>query len=161
MSHNNGFADLVVGEALIPDLQVASRDAALRALCMVAADITDLPAALVLERVRTREALGPTGFGGGAAIPHARIDGLAAVTVLVARLARPVDWQALDGTPVDVVVLLLSPEDAGADHLKALARISRALRDPACLAALRAAEGVEAMRAAIGAPVTTRSAVSA
>jgi len=144
-----GFADLLVADGVIIDMAVAGKDALLRALCTAAADALDLPASLVLERVRTREALGSTGFGHGAAIPHARIEGLARCAVLLARLHAPIDYGALDGDPVDVVVLLLSPEDAGADHLKALARISRTLRDPAVMAQLRAAESVAALQGAI------------
>jgi PTS system nitrogen regulatory IIA component len=153
-----GFADLLVADGVMIDLAVAGKDALLRALCTAAADALDLPPSLVLERVRTREALGSTGFGSqgtgvGAAIPHARIEGLARCAVLLARLHAPIDYGALDGDPVDVVVLLLSPEDAGADHLKALARISRTLRDADVMARLRAADSVAALHAAIAASV--------
>ena len=110
---------------------------------------------MILERVREREALGSTGFGQGVAIPHARLAGLERVTIVVARLAQPVDYGALDELPVDLVVLLLSPEDAGADHLKALARISRALRNPRILGAMRDAETVEALFEAIDRPPLT------
>ncbi|MEY2883598.1 MAG: IIA-like nitrogen-regulatory protein PtsN, partial [Pseudomonadota bacterium] len=111
---------------------------------------------LILERVRERETLGSTGFGGGAAIPHARIPGLDQVVVVLARLVVPVDYGALDGDPVDIAVLLLSPEGAGADHLKALARISRALRDPAVLDAIRAAGDADALLQAVGSRTETR-----
>ena len=145
-----GFADLVGDGGLLLDADFGSKDSLLAGLAAAAAPLTGLSPQLILERLRTREALGSTGFGQGAAIPHARIEGLAGVTVLVARLVQGVDYGALDGEPVDIVVLLLSPEGAGADHLKALARISRVLRDPGALAAIRAARDIESLRAAIG-----------
>lgn len=144
-----GFAGLVVSGGLIPALPVLAKDAALLALARHAAPLVNQSALLIQERLRTREALGPTGFGGGAAIPHARLPGLARCSALVARLPQPIDWGAIDGEPVDVLVLLLSPEAAGADHLKALARISRSLRDPATLPALRGASDAGEMLAVL------------
>ncbi len=158
MSAPAGFADLVGTDAIVIGLTVASKPALLAALAEQAAPAIALPPGLVLERVREREALGATGFGMGTAIPHARLPRLAGVVAVVARLAEAVDYGALDGEPVDVAVLLLSPEGAGADHLKALARISRALRDPATVAAMRAATDATAMRAAIGVPAARRAA---
>lgn len=145
-----GFADLVPEGGICLGLAVASKGALFTSLAASGADATRLPASLILDGVRQREMLGPTGFGQGAAIPHARLAGLAAVTAILARLDSSVDYGALDGDPVDIAVLLLSPESAGADHLKALARISRALRDPATLAAMRGATDAAAMRLAIG-----------
>jgi PTS system nitrogen regulatory IIA component len=145
-----GFADLVGDGGLLLDAEYGGKASLLAGLAAAAAPLTHMSPQLILERLRTREALGSTGFGQGAAIPHARIEGLARVTVLVARLVQGVDYGALDGEPVDVAVLLLSPEGAGADHLKALARISRVLRDPAALRQIRAARDVEALRDAIG-----------
>ncbi|MEY2884584.1 MAG: hypothetical protein RL490_2308 [Pseudomonadota bacterium] len=144
-----GFDDLVVEGGITLDLDVADKPALLAALADGAAAVTGIDSALILERVRLRESLGATGFGGGTAIPHARFGELPGVLVQVVRLASPVDYGAIDDAPVDIAVLLLSPEDAGADHLKALARISRTLRDPARLAAMRAAEDVDAFRKAI------------
>jgi PTS system nitrogen regulatory IIA component len=83
------------------------------------------------------------------AIPHTRLPNLASCAVIVARLPQPIDWQAADGEPVDILVLLLSPDDNGADHLKALARISRTLRDPATVPALRVADTMDDMRAVL------------
>jgi PTS system nitrogen regulatory IIA component len=145
-----GFADLVGDGGLLLDADFGCKDSLLAGMAAAAAPLAKLSPQLILERLRTREALGSTGFGQGAAIPHARIEGLAGVTVLIARLVQGVDYGALDGEPVDVVVLLLSPEGAGADHLKALARISRVLRDPGALAQIRAARDVDSLRAAIG-----------
>ncbi|MBC7522093.1 MAG: PTS sugar transporter subunit IIA [Sandarakinorhabdus sp.] len=146
-----GFASAVADGSIILGLQVASKDALLAALAAVAARATGIADSAILERVCEREALGSTGFGQGAAIPHARIAGLPAVTVVVARLVVGVDYGALDGEPVDIAVLLLSPEGAGADHLKALARVSRALRDPASLGRMRDAADISEMRAVIAA----------
>jgi PTS system nitrogen regulatory IIA component len=149
MNSVSGFASIVADKSILLGLKVASKDALMVALAAAAAEATGVPATTILERVREREALGSTGFGQGAAIPHARIAGLPHVTAVVARLAQGVDYNSLDGEPVDVAVLLLSPEGAGADHLKALARISRALRDPASLARFRDADNLVSMRAAI------------
>jgi PTS system nitrogen regulatory IIA component len=144
-----GFSSAVAEGSIVLGLTVASKDALLAALAGIAAKTTGIAESTILERVREREALGSTGFGQGAAIPHARIAGLTAVTAVVARLASGVDYGALDGEPVDVAVLLLSPEGAGADHLKALARVSRALRDPGSLARIRDAADVAELRAVI------------
>ena len=152
----NGFADLVGPDSIVIGLDVATKDALLAALAGRAADASGVPASLIFERVRERESLGSTGFGQGAAIPHARIGGLSGVMAVVARLAGGVDYGALDAEAVDVAVLLLSPEGAGADHLKALASISRALRNPDTLAAIRDAGDAAALRRIIGPPDAAR-----
>jgi PTS system nitrogen regulatory IIA component len=149
-----GFDDLVAEGGITLGLDVADKPALLDALAAAAAAATGIDAAVILERVRLRESLGSTGFGSGAAIPHARFADLSGVLVQVVRLAAPVDYGALDEVPVDIAVLLLSPEAAGADHLKALARISRTLRDPVRLAAMRAAGDAAALRAAIAVTVS-------
>jgi PTS system nitrogen regulatory IIA component len=157
MMNGGDFADLLRGDSIILGLDVDAKPALLAALAERAAPIAGLDRSLILERVREREALGTTGFGQGVAIPHARLPGLERVTLVVARLARPIDYGALDGEPVDLAVLLLSPEGAGADHLKALARISRTLRNPQILAAVRAADDIEALMVAIGRPPMDRT----
>ena len=144
-----GFNDLVAEGRITLGLDVANKPALLAVLADGAAAATGIDAGVILERVRLRESLGSTGFGGGAAIPHARFAALSNILVQVVRLATPVDYGAIDDAPVDIAVLLLSPEAAGADHLKALARISRTLRDPARMAAMRAAGDAAAFRAAI------------
>ncbi|MFZ4689458.1 MAG: PTS sugar transporter subunit IIA [Polymorphobacter sp.] len=154
-----GFADLVGADGVLFDVAVAGKDGLLSALADSAAVATGLAATTILERVREREALGSTGFGQGAAIPHARVPGLAGVVAVVARLATGVDYGALDEEPVDIAVLLLSPEGSGTDHLKALARVSRALRDPVALAAMRDAVDAGALRLVVaGDAVTGRKA---
>ena len=131
------FSDMLRDDAVLTGVVAATKKAVLQQLAGVAATGIDGDAKLIAERLIAREKLGSTGFGGGVAIPHAKIDGLAQITAVFARLAQPVDFQAVDDLPVDLVFLLLSPTDAGAVHLKALARVSRRLRDQAFLAKLR------------------------
>lgn len=100
---------------------------------------------LVVEKLTERERLGSTGFGAGIAIPHGKVDGLADVVGVFARLAQPVDFASIDDEPVDLVFMLLSPSDAGAAHLKALAQVSRVLRDRAFVAKLRGAATDDAL----------------
>src|SRR5439155_22022122 len=111
----------------------------LQQLANLAAQRLGIDSAPVLAGLNQREQLGSTGFGQGVAIPHAKIDGLESVYGLFARLGEPVDYKAIDGASVDLVFLLLSPLDAGAEHLKALAAISRITRDAATLERLRGA----------------------
>jgi PTS system nitrogen regulatory IIA component len=148
-NNGSGFAGLLLIDGVIPELPAFAKDAAVKSLAREAGDRLGLPWHVIHERLRTREALGATGFGGGVAIPHTRLPNLASCAVIVARLPQPIDWQAADGEPVDILVLLLSPDDNGADHLKALARISRTLRDPATVPALRAADTMDDMRAVL------------
>lgn len=144
-----GFSGLLLADGVIPRVAAFSRDAVLMALARHVEPQIGLPSLIIAEALRTRESLGSTSFGGGVAIPHARLAGLDRCHAAIARLPQPIDWQATDGEPVDMVVLLLSPEGQSTDHLKALARISRTLRDPATLPALRAAADAAAMRAAV------------
>ena len=116
-------------------------------LAAAAAKLTGIPAKTIAASSTAREKIGSTGFGGGAAIPHGKIEGLERVFGYFARLAAPVDFQSIDGMPVDLVFLLLSPPDAGADHLKALARVSRLFRDPQTVAKLRGARSKDALYA--------------
>jgi PTS system nitrogen regulatory IIA component len=102
----------------------------------------------IAAAVLAREALGTTGFGAGLAIPHARLPDLPAPAGFLARLSRPIDFAAIDGQPVDLVYLLLSPAGDDGAHLATLAAITRRLRDAAALAALRAAPSPAALLAA-------------
>lgn len=144
-----GFDDLIAGDGIVIGLAVADKDALLAALAGRAAGAAGIDTAIILDRIRVREALGSTGFGGGAAIPHARFADLAGVIAVVAVTRVPIAFAAIDDQPVDIAVLLLSPEAAGADHLKALARISRTLRDPVRLDAIRGARSDGELRRAI------------
>lgn len=139
------LSHLLRPEAVVTDLGAANKKALLGAMAGLLAPRHGLDPRLVADRIADRERLGSTGFGHGVAIPHARVEGLAQITGAFARLAQPVEYQAVDDLPVDLVFLLLSPIDAGAEHLKALARVSRRLRDARFLAKLRGAGSRDAL----------------
>lgn len=126
-------------------IEADSKAAILDQLAERFAGVYGLDKALVLERIEERERLGSTGFGRGVAIPHARLEGVARPVAVFLRLASPVAFDAADGMPVDLVFGLLSPEQAGAAHLHALAAISRMMRDEGMHAALVQAPGEEAL----------------
>jgi len=130
-------ADLIKPDSVIADLKVADKARALRELARRAAPFVNVSEAAMHDALTVREGLGSTGVGAGIAIPHARIAGLTGLYGLFARLGRPIDFQAIDGRPVDLVFLLLVPESAGSEHLAALACVSRALRNPATAKLLR------------------------
>ncbi|WP_242097308.1 MULTISPECIES: PTS sugar transporter subunit IIA [unclassified Sphingomonas] len=141
------FSDLLRPEAILTGVSVANKKALFQQLGGAAAGIVACDAKTIADRLGEREKLGSTGFGGGVAIPHAKLPGLPAVTGVFARLAQGIEFQAVDALPVDLVFMLLSPTEAGADHLKALARISRRMRDRAFLAKLRGAGSRDALYA--------------
>jgi PTS system nitrogen regulatory IIA component len=141
------LSDLLRPEAVVSDLTVGGKKALLQALAALVAPQLGLDARLVAERLGERERLGSTGFGHGVAIPHGRVEGPTQIVGAFARLAQPVEYQAVDDLPVDLAFLLISPVDAGADHLKALARVSRTLRDQRFLAKLRGAGSRDALYA--------------
>ena len=130
------LSDLLGPDAALTGVVVPNKKALFQQLGTHAATLTGLDARVIVERLLDRERLGSTGFGGGVAIPHGKMEGLTQVVGLVARLTNPIDFQAIDGMPVDLVFLLLSPPDAGVEHLKALARVSRAFRDAQVVAKL-------------------------
>lgn len=154
----NGLSDILSIEAVDAGLNAPNKRAVFQQLAYALQRCTGYDAKAIHEAISEREKLGSTGFGGGVAIPHGKLDGLSQVIGYFARLTTPIDFQAVDGLPVDLVFLLLSPPDAGADHLKALASVSRLLRDRAMVAKLRGARsdaaifallsGVEALNAA-------------
>lgn len=141
------LSDLLGPDSVIADLAVGNARALFTALGNAAHAAWGFDATLVAERLAEREKLGTTGFGGGVALPHARIEGLEGVRGLFARLSKPIAFKAVDELPVDVVFMLLSPPDAGAEHLKALARISRRLRERGFAAKLRGAGSPDALYA--------------
>lgn len=143
----NDLSELIAIDCVDAGLQAANKKALFQQLAAAAARRTGIAAKTIAATLAEREKLGSTGFGGGAAIPHGKIEGLPRVFGFFARLSSPVDYQAVDGMPVDLVVLLLSPPDAGADHLKALAGVSRVLRDRQILAKLRGARSRDAIYA--------------
>ena len=123
------FTELVSPQAIIPALKANSKKQALQDLASKAAEITGRPEREILDVLTQREKLGSTALGAGIAIPHGKLSKLERIHGIFARLERPIDFEALDGQPVDLVFVLLAPESAGADHLKALSRIARMLRD--------------------------------
>ena len=133
------LGEILGKDAIEIDLKVGSKKQLLQALAERAAELTDLSAREIFDTILQREKLGSTGVGNGIAIPHGKFDKFDQIFGLFARLDAPIDFDALDEKPVDVVFLLLAPESAGADHLKALSRIARVLRNPQRLTALRAA----------------------
>ena len=139
--------DLLVPGAALAGLKTNSKKHLLQQLSQRMAQLHGLDERAIYETIQERERLGSTGFGGGVAIPHGRLAGLKHVTALFARLDAPIDFDALDHQPVDLVCLLLAPLDAGADHLKALARVSRTFRDTALVEKLRGARNDDALYA--------------
>jgi nitrogen PTS system EIIA component len=137
--------DLLGPGAVSSDLHTASTKTLFQSLGQIAEREYGLPPALVVERLTERERLGSTGFGGGVAIPHGKVEGLDHVVGLFVHLAEPVDFKAIDDLPVDLVFCLLSPPDAGSEHLKALAQVSRWLRDRTFVAKLRGAGSADAI----------------
>src|ERR671910_2959476 len=141
------LADLLTPEAVVPHLRPPSKKAALHELAAHAARLTGLDERAIFETLLQRERLGSTGIGEGIAIPHGKLAGLAHLFGLAARLDKPIDFEALDGQPVDILFLLLAPEGAGADHLKALARVARALREPGVIERIRTTRDAAALYA--------------
>ena len=141
------LSDLLRHDAVITGLSAPGKKPLFAALATALAKQTGVEARLIAEGLGEREKLGSTGFGGGVAIPHARLVGLEQVACVFARLAQPIDYQAVDAQPVDLVMALVSPPTVGAEHLKALARVSRRLRDRAFLAKLRGAASPDALYA--------------
>ncbi|MBK5958969.1 PTS IIA-like nitrogen-regulatory protein PtsN [Rhodoplanes elegans] len=144
--------DLVAPQAVIPALKVNNKKQALQELAERAAELTGRTEREILEVLMQRERLGSTAIGNGIAIPHGKLPRLDKLFGLFARLDRPIDFEALDGQPVDLVFLLLAPESAGADHLKALARIARMLREPEITRMLRDSQDREALYAVLAMP---------
>ncbi|WP_119680138.1 PTS IIA-like nitrogen regulatory protein PtsN [Indioceanicola profundi] len=139
--------DLITPDGILPNLRAGSKKQALQELARKAAELTDQHERAIFDVLLERERLGTTGVGRGIAIPHGKLPGLTQVTAVFARLEKPVDFEAIDEQPVDLMCLLLAPEQAGADHLKALARVSRLLRDPVLCDKLRGAETADAIYA--------------
>jgi PTS system nitrogen regulatory IIA component len=144
--------DLVSPTAIIPAMKVNGKKQALQEIAAKAAELTGHSDRSILEILLQREKLGSTGVGNGVAIPHGKLPNLGHVLGVFARLERPVDFEALDGQPVDLIFLLLAPEGAGADHLKALARVARLLRDPEVARKLRDSHDVDALYAVLAMP---------
>ena len=152
------IADLITPQGVVPKLRVTSKKQALQDLARRAADITGLPERAIFEVLIERERLGTTGVGNGIAIPHGKLAGLERLYGLFARLETPIDFDAIDEQPVDRICLLLAPESAGADHLKALARVSRLLRDRSVCEKLRGSDNTDAIYALLSESATSHAA---
>ena len=150
--------DLLTPEGVIPSLPATSKKQALQGVAARAGAMCGIGEREVLDVLLERERLGSTGVGEGVAIPHGTLPDLGHLFALFARLEAPVDFDAADEVPVDLLFLLLAPESAGADHLKALAKISRYLRDPEVCARLRGAADAESIRAVLSEGATPRAA---
>ena len=146
------LSDLLRPEAVLPSLHAQSKKQVLQEVCAAAARLAGLSEREIFDTILQRERLGSTGVGHGVAIPHGKLRTLDGLLGVFARLTRPIEFESLDEQPVDLVFLLLAPEGAGADHLKALARIARVLRDPAVAQRLRAAESAAELHAILVSP---------
>jgi len=152
------LTDLVAPNAILASLKANNKKQVLQELAARAAELTGQNERAILEILLQREKLGSTAVGNGVAIPHGKMPKLGRLFGLFALLARPVDFEALDGQPVDLVFLLLAPEPAGADHLKALARVARLLRDPEVARKLRESSDADALYAVLAMSPTSSAA---
>lgn len=147
------LADIIDSHCLLPNLKVNTKKQLLQELAQALASFVAIDHRVILETLLQREKLGSTGLGQGIAIPHGRLPSITRVHGIFARLNAPVAFDSVDGEPVDLVFALISPNHAGADHLTALARVSRLLRDKATVAKLRGTETTEGLYAILTDPV--------
>jgi PTS system nitrogen regulatory IIA component len=141
----NDISDILAVDRVDATMTAPNKKGLFQLLAAAAGKRTGIAPKTIAAALGEREKIGSTGFGGGVAIPHARIEGLSGVFGYFARLTAPVEFDSVDRMPVDLVFLILSPPDAGADHLKALAAASRVLRDRAIAAKLRGARSRDAI----------------
>lgn len=139
------ISDLITPSTIVANLKVTSKKQALQELARLGAEAAGVGEREIFEILLERERLGTTGVGAGVAIPHGKLPGLKGLHGLFARLEQPIDFDSVDEQPVDLIFLLLAPETAGADHLKALARVSRQLRDREMCEKLRGSDTAEAL----------------
>ncbi|MGB7285865.1 MAG: PTS IIA-like nitrogen regulatory protein PtsN [Salaquimonas sp.] len=152
------LSDLINPQDISVSLRSSCRKELLHDLSDIAAKKTGLNGQEIFQTLLEREKLGSTGVGNGIAIPHGKLPGLSKITGLVAFLDKPIDFDAMDDQPVDVVFLLLAPETGGADHLKALARVARVLREPGMLQKLRDANDPQSVFDLLTMPQTSHAA---
>lgn len=150
--------DLLSPDGIIPSLKVANKKQALKDLAARAAKLTGFSERIIFDTLLERERLGTTGVGHGVAIPHGKLSGLQGLHGFFARLDQAIDFDSIDAAPVDLIFVLLAPELAGADHLKALARISRLLRDRARCEKLRGSDNADALYALLTEAATSHAA---
>ena len=141
------IAEILKPEAVIPHLRASDKTQALESLAKCAAAMTGLSDRVIVDVLLEREQLGSTGVGSGIAIPHGRLRGIDRIHAFFARLDRPVPFEAMDDQPVDLIFLLLAPPDSGTEHLKALAQISRLLRDNDVCERIRRAKNADELHA--------------
>jgi PTS system nitrogen regulatory IIA component len=152
------LSDIISPDAVIPALKVSNKKQAIQELAAKAAALTGQSEQAIAEILFQREKLGSTGVGGGIAIPHGKLPKLTSLFGMFARLERAIDFESLDGQPVDLLFLLLAPETAGADHLKALARVARLLRDGDVAHKLRESRDAAALYAVLAKPSSASAA---
>jgi len=152
------LADILSEDSVVVRDRVKDKAELLALLSEHAAKLTSQSGPAIYETLQAREALGSTGLGNGIAIPHGKLPGLDRVTAIFARLAEPVDFDAVDDEKVDLVMLLLAPAGAGADHLKALACVARLLRTESLVTALRNTDDPHRLHALLTAPLPSRDA---
>jgi PTS system nitrogen regulatory IIA component len=141
------IAELLAPQSVLPALKSAGKKQLLQELSKRAAQFTGVGEKTIFDTLMERERLGSTGIGAGTAVPHGRIPGIDRISGLFARLEKPIPFDSVDDQPVDLVFLLLTPVSAGAEHLKALARVSRIFRDRAMCQKLRGTTGADALYA--------------
>lgn len=137
------ISEIMTVDSIVAGLKASNKRQLLQEIAKKASEVTGISERDLFDSLLERENLGTTGFGGGTALPHARIAEAKAVYGIFVRLNSPVDFGAIDGKPVDLVFMLLSPEGSGADHLTALAQVSRILKDESTCNKIRQAESVE------------------
>jgi PTS system nitrogen regulatory IIA component len=152
------LTDILTEESVIVCTGLKTKREVLEKLAQQAAELTGQPADPIFTALSDRESLGSTGLGNGIAIPHGKFPGLRSVTAVFARLDKPVEFDAVDDQPVDLVMMLLAPLGAGADHLKALARVARVLRTESVVDQLRRSIDPKQLYAALTRPVATHQA---
>ncbi|MFO1032819.1 MAG: PTS IIA-like nitrogen regulatory protein PtsN [Hyphomicrobiales bacterium] len=152
------LSDIIDSRAVLPAVKAQNKKQLLQELSQAMAALVAVDQRVIFETLHRREKLGSTGLGQGIAIPHGRLPNINRVYGLFARLAQPIDFDSVDGNPVDLVFVLLAPDHAGADHLTALARISRLLREPTMLGKLRGTDTAEGLYAILTEPAATQSA---
>jgi PTS system nitrogen regulatory IIA component len=152
------ISDLLRPEGVIANLRATSKKQALQELARKAAELTHEHARAIFDVLLERERLGTTGVGAGIAIPHGKLPGLKRLFGVFARLEKPINFESIDDQPVDLIFLLLAPGTAGADHLKALARVSRLLRDRSVCEKLRGSDNSDALYALLTESATSHAA---
>lgn len=152
------LGDLLAPGGIFPSFEAENKKLALYELAARAAEIIGADVRVVFDGLMQRERLGSTALGRGIAIPHVKLKEINGIITLFARLTKPIDFESPDGEPVDLVFVLLAPDHAGGDHLKALARISRLVRDPEMLERLRSASDLQTLKGVLTQPVTSHAA---